>query len=92
MPFILLVETLTGGKMIPRLSKPFHLVTNMLFAFLSVYSAIYGATYAYLLHHLVNVVSLWLVTVHVSASSFSFARLRHILEGIEEEQDLKKSP
>lgn len=115
MPFILLVETLTGGKMIPRVttryatafemalqtqpvpvltsgSSSFRYITNLLFFFLAVYAAIYGVTYAYLLHHLVNMVCFWLVAVHFSGSSFSLSGLSQMLECEEQEGDVKKRP
>ncbi|KAF8457621.1 PGAP1-like protein-domain-containing protein [Kalaharituber pfeilii] len=70
-PFILLVETLTCGKMIPRVTSRLWMVTDILLAFLALYSGIWGVTYAYRLHHLVNIFVAWLVAVH-----FSKAKLR----------------
>ncbi|KAI9830933.1 MAG: hypothetical protein M1819_005315 [Sarea resinae] len=92
MPLILLVETLSGGKMIPRITSRLRLITNVLLFVLALYAALYGVTYAYLLHHLVNAVAAWLVTVHFSASLadssaasdtplFSLAGLSQILDG-----------
>lgn len=117
MPFILLVETLTGGKMVPRVSSKyvftrlsciptlarcwdviltksysFRYVTNVLFFFLAVYAAVYGITYAYLLHHLVNVVAAWLVAIHFSGHNFSLSGLSQILEVGDSEGDIKKQP
>ncbi|KAI9824422.1 MAG: GPI inositol deacylase [Thelocarpon impressellum] len=84
MPLILLVETLTGGKMIPRVTTRTRFITNTLLFLLATYAAVYGATYAYLLHHLVNAIAAWLVAVHLSATSsskLSLANLNQILEG-----------
>lgn len=92
MPFILLVETLTCGKMIPRVSSTARYITNFLFLFLAVYAAAYGVTYAYLLHHLVNIVAAWLVAIHFSGSDLSLSGLTQILEGEEASGDVKKRP
>ncbi|KAL2002209.1 hypothetical protein VTN02DRAFT_432 [Thermoascus thermophilus] len=81
MPFILLVETMTSGAMIPRVTTRFKHLTSILFFFIAVYSAIYGVTYAYLLHHLVNLVAAWLVGIYFFSSNFSLRRLCRILEG-----------
>lgn len=67
-----------------RLSSPHSSVryfTNILLFVLSVYAAIYGVTYAYLLHHLVNIICAWLVALHFTTSSFSFSRLDRLLDG-----------
>ncbi|KAL9615444.1 MAG: hypothetical protein Q9167_000122 [Letrouitia subvulpina] len=98
LPFILLVETLTCGKMIPRVTsrgeKNFRLryITNALFSFLAVYAAVYGVSYAYRLHHLVNLVSAWLVALHFSGSGFSLAGFGRMLEGKSGMGDFKKRP
>ncbi|KAI9816181.1 MAG: GPI inositol deacylase [Pycnora praestabilis] len=92
MPFILLVETLTSGKMIPRVTSRFRHLTNALFFFLAVYAGVYGVTYAYLLHHLVNLVAAWLVAIHISSSSFSLSGLSDMLQAHDEEADPKKRP
>ena len=93
MPFIMLVETLTCGKMVPRVTSNFRYITNILFFFLAVYAAVYGVTYAYLLHHLVNFVSAWLVAVHFSGSNLSLSGITaQILEGEECGGNVKKRP
>ncbi|KAL8779291.1 MAG: hypothetical protein Q9213_007004 [Squamulea squamosa] len=92
MPFILLVETLTGGKMIPRASARLTYVTNILFFSLAVYAAIYGITFAYLLHHIVNGVAIWLVALHVSGSDLSLSGLTRILDGDNNGGHVKKRP
>ncbi|KAK7523445.1 GPI inositol-deacylase-like protein [Phyllosticta citriasiana] len=71
MPFILLVETLSTGRMIPRVPNRIRYVTNVLLFILAAYAAIYGVTYAYLLHHLANILCAWLVAIHLSSTSFS---------------------
>ncbi|PWW73118.1 PGAP1-domain-containing protein [Tuber magnatum] len=68
MPFILLVETLTTGNMIPRIRNRLWLVTDLLLLGLAAYAALYGVTYAYRLHHLVNFIAGWFVIVHFSTA------------------------
>lgn len=67
-------------------------VTNILLFAVAVYAAIYGVTFAYLLHHLVNILCAWLVAVHLSTSSFSLSGLNQLLEGIEPDGHSKKRP
>ncbi|PGH28732.1 GPI inositol-deacylase [[Emmonsia] crescens] len=81
MPFILLVETLTNGNMIPRITSRLRHITSALFIILAVYAALYGVTYAYLLHHIANIVTAWLVGVHFTSSGFSLRNLNQALEG-----------
>src|SRR5690606_18439591 len=59
MPFIVLVETLTAGKMIPRMGNRFKHVTSTLLFGIAVYAAVYGVTYAYTLHQLANLLAFW---------------------------------
>jgi GPI inositol-deacylase len=66
MPFILLVETVSSGMMVPSV-KSFRWATNLLFFVLAVYAALYGMTYAYRLHYIANIIALWLVLLHFSA-------------------------
>ncbi|OJD25933.1 GPI inositol-deacylase [Blastomyces percursus] len=80
MPFILLVETLTNGNMIPRVTSRLRHITSALFIILAVYAALYGVTYAYLLHHIANVVTAWLVCVHFASSGFSLQNLSQAFE------------
>lgn len=71
----------------------FRYITNLLFFFLAVYAAAYGVTYAYLLHHVVNFISAWLVVIHFSTSGFSLSSLTQILEDDESDDGLvKKRP
>lgn len=62
---------------------------------LAVCAAVYGVTYAYLLHHLANFVAAWLVLVHWSNTNFSFSNLSQMLEGDADSLgggDIKKRP
>ena len=68
MPFILLVETLSSGVMVPQLRRG-RWATNMLFFVLAVYAALYGMTYAYRLHYIANIIALWLVVLHFGVGS-----------------------
>jgi len=70
MPYILLVETMSTGHMIPRLPGKARLVTNVLLFGLALVAAVYGVTYAYLLHQLVNGLAAWLVIVHFCADGW----------------------
>lgn len=81
MPFILLVETLTSGKMVPQVKSRFKHITSICFFGIAIYAAMYGVTYAYMLHHLVNFAIAWLVGVHSSTSSWSLAGLSTMFEG-----------
>jgi len=68
MPFILLVETLSTGRMVPRVQPGFSLFTNVFLFSIGAYAAVYGVTYAYVLHHLANILSAWLVAIHFHPS------------------------
>ena len=70
----------------------FRYVTSILFFFLALYAAVYGVTYAYLLHHLVNLVVAWLVAIHMSSQRFSLSSLSQILEVGDVDGDVKKQP
>lgn len=80
MPFILLVETLTSGKMVPRLRGGWRFVTSILLFGIAMYAAVYGVTYAYMLHHLVNIAVAWLVAIHSSDAAWNLAGIRGIFE------------
>ncbi|GAB7359073.1 hypothetical protein MBLNU230_g5145t1 [Neophaeotheca triangularis] len=66
LPTILLVETTSTGAMVPRLdrSRLRHLTDGGLFG-LALYAAIYGVSFAYRLHHCVNVLCGWLLLLHL---------------------------
>ena len=95
MPYLILVETLTSGRMIPRLNGGWgkH-VTNVSFFALAVLAAVYGVSYAYTLHHFVNGICAWLVAVHTWGSDgLSLKGLREMLD-VEGDSggDVKKQP
>ncbi|OCK84201.1 GPI inositol-deacylase [Lepidopterella palustris CBS 459.81] len=92
MPFILLVETLSTGRMVPRVTTRIRYVANILLFSIAVYAAVYGVTYAYLLHHLANILCAWLVALHLSTSTFSLSRLNRMLEDVGPEGHVKKRP
>jgi hypothetical protein len=99
MPFIILVETMTTGSMIPRVTTRyvsfprlvntsadpcrFKHVTSVLLFCIAVYSAVYGVSYAYISHHLVNILAGWLVSIYCFRSGFSLHRFWKIVEGDE---------
>lgn len=61
---------------------------------LATYAMAYGATYAYRLHYIANLICAWLVAVHFSEHSLSISGLTHMLESPDEDdhRDLKKRP
>ncbi|TGZ85659.1 PGAP1-domain-containing protein [Ascodesmis nigricans] len=75
MPFILLVEMLTTGMMVPRMNNRVRHITSLLLLGLAAYSALYGVTYAYRLHHLVNILAAWFTGIH-------FSEIRPTLQGV----------
>ncbi|KAM0325550.1 hypothetical protein ACHAQA_007537 [Verticillium albo-atrum] len=90
MPFILLVENLTAGKMVPRLAgRTKHLTSILLFG-TAIYAAIYGVSYAYMLHYLVNLVAAWLVVIHSTSDGWSLTGISSLFDG-SEGPDLKGS-
>lgn len=80
MPFILLVENLTTGKMVPQVTSGLRFVTSVLLFGTALCAAVYGVSHAYLLHYLVNVVAAWLVIIHSTAESWSLTRLSAMFE------------
>lgn len=75
LPYMLLVETLSTGRMIPRINTWVRHITSLMFFGLALSAAVYGVTYAYLLHHIVNVLCVWLIGVHLSASGIDVTGL-----------------
>ncbi|KAI1004834.1 GPI inositol-deacylase [Podosphaera aphanis] len=69
MPFILLVETLTSGCMVPRITSRLRHLTSAFFFCIAIYAAVYGMTYAYMLHYLVNSLVAWLAVLHFTGSN-----------------------
>ncbi|KAF9895024.1 GPI inositol deacylase [Aspergillus nanangensis] len=83
MPFLLLVEAMTTGTMIPRVTSRLKHITSLILFSIAIYAAIYGVSYAYLLHHLTNILAAWLVGIYFVSSGFSVRRLWRIIEGDE---------
>ncbi|KAI1324969.1 GPI inositol-deacylase [Xylariaceae sp. FL0255] len=73
LPFILLVENLSAGRMIPPVTSKLRHLTNILFFATAVYAAVYGVSYAYVLHYLVNVIAAWLVAIHSTSDSWTLS-------------------
>jgi glycosylphosphatidylinositol deacylase len=92
MPFILLVETLSTGRMVPRARVGVAMVTNAGLFAVGAYAAVYGVTYAYVLHYLANILCAWLVAIHFDVSNLSTKSLRSMAQGAEWEGDEKKRP
>ncbi|KAF1913008.1 PGAP1-like protein-domain-containing protein [Ampelomyces quisqualis] len=91
-PFILLVETLSTGRMIPRVRPGFSLFTNAFLFAIGAYAAVYGVTYAYVLHHLANILCAWLVTIHFDMSTFAVESACSAVESLDSEYETKKRP
>jgi glycosylphosphatidylinositol deacylase len=93
MPFILLVETLSTGRMIPRVEYRISFFTNVLLFSIGAYAAVYGVTYAYVLHHLANILCAWLVAIHFDPSTWSSKRVNGLFKSQNtEEKEVKKRP
>lgn len=90
MPFVLLVETLTSGMMVPRVTSRLRHLTSIFFFCIAIYAAVYGVTYAYMLHYLVNFVAAWLVAIHSSSSAWTISGFSSIFES-EETNERKRS-
>jgi len=63
-------------------------VADFLFLGLGAYSALYGLTYAYRLHHLVNILAAWFVAIHFSKTRPTLAGLMEIF--LEDPEDGEK--
>ncbi|KAJ4377031.1 GPI inositol deacylase [Didymella sp. IMI 355093] len=71
MPFIFLVETLSTGRMVPRVQSRYSFLTNIFLFSIAAYAAVYGVTYAYVLHHLANILCAWLVAIHFDVQNIT---------------------
>lgn len=80
MPFILLVENLTTGRMVPQIPSWLRHVTSVLLFGTALCAAVYGVSHAYVLHYLVNVVAAWLVVLHSTSDSWSLTTLGAMFE------------
>jgi hypothetical protein len=92
MPFIVLVETLSTGKMIPRVASRLKHVTSLLLFCIAVYAAVYGVSYAYTLHYLANLLAFWLAVVHSTSDSWSLEGLCRLYAGDAEDRKRGKEP
>ncbi|KAK4193669.1 PGAP1-like protein-domain-containing protein [Podospora australis] len=92
MPFIVLVETLTTGKIVPPVTGRLKHVTSILLFGIAIYAVVYGVSYAYTLHHLVNLVAFWLAILHSTSDSWSISGLRHLYSGVAEDRKGGKEP
>lgn len=89
-PFVLLVETMGAGRMVPRSSSWIRSrVTSGVFWAVGGYAAVYGVSYAYVLHFLVNAGCAWLVGLHFWGSGSGSGG---VMEGEGEEGEGKKRP
>ena len=70
LPLVLAVEVMSTGHMAPRVTGRARYITNVLLFASALYAAVYGTTYAYRLHHLVNVLALWIFVLHLSQSGY----------------------
>jgi glycosylphosphatidylinositol deacylase len=68
LPLVLVVEVMSTGNMTPRVTGRARFITNVLTFLSALYAAIYGVTYAYRLHHLLNILAAWLFAIHLSSN------------------------
>lgn len=92
MPFILLIETQSTGRMIPRVRSRFRHITNILLVAIAVYASMYGVSYAYVLHHLANILCAWLVAIHLDTSSISVKKITTMIQTMDPDGQVKKQP
>ncbi|KAI9167266.1 GPI inositol-deacylase [Paramyrothecium foliicola] len=92
MPFILLVENLTTGRMVPQMSSGLRYINSILLFGTALCAGVYGVSHAYVLHHLVDVVAAWLVIVHSTANSWSLAGLSAMFDGHSTTRKTGKTP
>ncbi|KAK9467697.1 PGAP1-like protein-domain-containing protein [Lipomyces arxii] len=65
MPIILLVERMITGKMVPRMSGRFQIVTKIAILYLIIYACLHGVMNSYWLHYIVNIFSFWLFFMYL---------------------------
>lgn len=87
--FILLVENMTSGRTVPRVTNRLRHVTTALFLGTALFAGVYGVSYAYKLHHLVHVICTWLLLVYLISGSSTLssvrARLRDHFVGLQKQ-------
>ncbi|KAK5998174.1 GPI inositol-deacylase [Cladobotryum mycophilum] len=81
MPFILLVENLTSGKMVRQVTNGLRHVTSGLLFGTALCAAVYGVSHAYIIHYLVNAVAAWLVVLHSTSGPWSLPNIGEMFEG-----------
>ncbi|EME86366.1 uncharacterized protein MYCFIDRAFT_45451 [Pseudocercospora fijiensis CIRAD86] len=79
--YILLVEVMSTNSMIPRVTSRIRFLTNTLMFALALYAAVYGVTYAYRMHYLVNALCFWLFVIHLSNGPYSLANMAKFFSG-----------
>lgn len=89
LPFLVLVESFTAGKMIPRLTSRLRHITSALFFGVAVYAAVYGVSFGFVIHHLVNICAAWLLVVH---STVDWTGWSTLFEGNLEARKVGKTP
>lgn len=81
-PVVLCVEAMSTGNMVPRITGRYVItrcdsrrkltlnsgqyITNILTFMFALYAAVFGVTYAYRLHYLLNALTTWILVVHLS--------------------------
>lgn len=81
MPFLVLVETLSSGNMVPRMKGKLRHLTSVLLFGTALYAAVYGVSYAYKLHYLVNMIAAWLVIIHSTSESWTLTGVGSFFDG-----------
>ncbi|KAK6440298.1 GPI inositol deacylase [Oleoguttula sp. CCFEE 5521] len=72
-PILAAVELAGRGEMVARTTGRARHITNMLTFLAALYAAVYGVTYAYRLHHILNILAAWLVLLHFARKGFAGA-------------------
>lgn len=75
--------------MIPRVKSRYRIITSVFLTAFAFYAAVYGVSYAYVLHHLANILCTWFVAIHFDVSSLSVENISTILETMDPD---KKQP
>ena len=78
--------------MIPRMQSRWSFCTSVLTFSIGAYAAMYGVTYAYVLHYLANILCAWLLAIHFDALSILPRRMTSVLENIDLGSETKKLP
>ncbi|KAK4955548.1 GPI inositol deacylase [Elasticomyces elasticus] len=75
LPYILLVQVMSTGSMVPRLTSRIRHVTNVAMFTFALYAAVYGVSYAYRLHYIANAFCAWLLSIYLANGPLSLAKL-----------------